>query len=375
MKYTICVTQRCNLRCKYCYIYNQSSTMPISVAEKIVDFIFKRTPSEENIYIGYFGGEPLLEFKLIKRITKIIEDHPSFERDRVELSIVTNGTIYSEEIARFVSEHGIVFGISCDGPKFVHDQSRCFPNGRGSSDVVEMNIRQAREDFPSLMVNAVYHPRTFRHLFEVVDYFSSLGVVNIYLNPDFTARWTKREAEELPGIYDLISDKYIDFYLEGKPHFISLIDSKIAVILRGGYKPLERCRMGNGEFAFAPSGNIYLCERLIGADEGNMHCIGNVVSGFSIDRVCGNRKSTTGGNRECKDCGINDYCMNWCGCSNFFSSGEYDRVGPFLCASERAAINSAYRVIQTLEEKMGAVFSDHLAGSPSVNSYYPKLLR
>jgi uncharacterized protein len=47
-----------------------------------------------------------------------------------------------------------------------------------------------------------------------------------------------------------------------------LIDGAIAVILRGGYKPLERCRMGAGEYAFGPSGNIYPCERLIGSDDG-----------------------------------------------------------------------------------------------------------
>ena len=57
------------------------------------------------------------------------------------------------------------------------------------------------------------------------------------------------------------------FIARGKPRYISLIDSKIAVILRGGYKSLERCKMGIGEFAFAPSGNVYPCERLIGSDD------------------------------------------------------------------------------------------------------------
>ena len=48
------------------------------------------------------------------------------------------------------------------------------------------------------------------------------------------------------------------------------------MILRGGYRPLERCRMGNGEYAFAASGNIYPCERLIGDGEGKNHRIGKM---------------------------------------------------------------------------------------------------
>ena len=70
MKYTLAVTQRCNLACDYCYIHEKNSVMPLAVAEKILNFIFENTPKSEKIDIGFFGGEPLLEFNLIKKITK-----------------------------------------------------------------------------------------------------------------------------------------------------------------------------------------------------------------------------------------------------------------------------------------------------------------
>ena len=78
--------------------------MSLSAAKKIIDFIFKNTPSQEKIDIGFFGGEPLLEFELIKKITEIIENHPSFNNKLVELTVVTNGTIFSDEIADFLKK-------------------------------------------------------------------------------------------------------------------------------------------------------------------------------------------------------------------------------------------------------------------------------
>ncbi|RPI69358.1 MAG: hypothetical protein EHM38_07600 [Geobacteraceae bacterium] len=61
--------------------------------------------------------------------------------------------------------------------------------------------------------------------------------------------------------------------------------------------------------------------------------------------------------------------MNWCGCSNYFSTGSYGRSGAFLCASEKASIQEAFRIIQELEKKLGPVFVEHLAGGAQINSF------
>jgi uncharacterized protein len=368
MKYTLCITQRCNLNCKYCYIGKKENRMPLPIAKTVVDFAFNNTPPEERIDIGFFGGEPLLEFGLVEAITHMIEDHVSFDNDRVELDVVTNGTIFSDEIASFLREHRIGFCLSCDGPPFVQDVFRCFPNGKGSSYVVEKTIRRATEVLPSILVNGVYHPYTFQYLPQVVEYFSSLGLRLIYLTPDFSARWSQEHADLLPEIYGRVAERYVNYYLSRKPHFISLIDSKIALILRGGYQPLERCRMGKGEFAFAPSGNIYPCERLIGSDTGGGHCIGNINDRLNLAQLSCKAAPDGNINTECLACGLKDYCMNWCGCSNYFSTGDYNRVGPFLCATERTAIQIAFNILQSLENELGPTFIDHISGTPAMNS-------
>jgi len=367
MKYTLLITQQCNLSCKYCYISKKPATMSLSIAKRIVDFIFNRTPLKEKINIGFFGGEPLLELERIQTITNLIKSHPSFDSNRVEISIVTNGTIFSDKIADFINKHDIGFVISCDGPQFVHDLFRCYSNGRGTSDIVEKNILKAVDSFSLVPVNAVYHPQTLQHLPETVEYLSSLGVRQIYLNPDFSAYWRKEEIDRLPDIYGKVAEQYISFYLQETPHYISLFDSKIAVILRGGYDEFERCRMGKGEFAFTPDGRIYPCERLVGIHE-NKHLIGNINDGIDDELLSCHIKSGNSINTECMSCGLKDFCMHWCGCSNYFSTGYYNRVSPFLCASEKTALQISFNIFKILEEKIGSTFFEHLGGFPIMNS-------
>jgi uncharacterized protein len=115
-KFTLLVTQQCNLRCSYCYIDKRNAQMSLEVAKKAIDFIFSNSPAEDHVDIGFFGGEPLLEFERIKAITRLIKSHPASQSRTLVLSIISNGTVFSDEIAEFLKEEQIQYCISCDGP-------------------------------------------------------------------------------------------------------------------------------------------------------------------------------------------------------------------------------------------------------------------
>ena len=116
MKFTLALTLECNLACRYCYIHKGQKHMSPETAGRIVDFIFQSTPPGEKIDIGFFGGEPLLEVELIKTIVGMITDHRLYESERVLFSVITNGTLFSDEIAASLKQYNITLGISCDGP-------------------------------------------------------------------------------------------------------------------------------------------------------------------------------------------------------------------------------------------------------------------
>lgn len=126
--------------------------------------------------------------------------------------------------------------------------------------------------------------------------------------------------------------------------------------------------MGRGELAITPEGSVYPCERLVGSGScDTTHRLGSVEHGIELkrmDRHLGSGETDS----VCARCSLRDYCMHWCGCSNYFGTGHYDRVSPFLCASEKAAIRTAVNIYQTLEQEKEGLFYDHASGSPLMNS-------
>lgn len=184
VKYTLFLTQHCNLACSYCYIAKKPQTLNRETAKKAVDYIFSRSSGQETIDIGFFGGEPFLEFSLMQDVTKMITDHPCFDEHRVILRVVTNGTVFNREIGEFLERYKIGLGVSYDGLPWLQNTNRPFRNGMGSSEVVLRNLGHMLKMFPLMPVNAVFNSSSVRLLPQVVDFFSSLGVRNIHLNPD-----------------------------------------------------------------------------------------------------------------------------------------------------------------------------------------------
>jgi uncharacterized protein len=365
MKSTLVVTLDCNLSCKYCYIKPSSKTMSIETAIDAINYTNNKAENDYRIDFGFFGGEPLLKFELIKAITEKITTHQSYKDHDVRLSIATNGTILNDEILRFINEKGIVLQISSDGLSHVHDSNRIFGSGKPTSSIVEKNIFLALQELPFILVNVVYTPLTIRYLSQSVMHLSKLGVRNIFLNPDYSSVWEKKDLDELKRIYFEIADIFVDFKNSANSHFISLIDEKIAIVLRNGYQPDEKCSMGNDEFAVSPQGVIFPCERLLGDGNESLHSIGtlkNNNNSIPVHSQCKSHNSCT--NSECRTCRVSDYCMNWCGCSNYFASGNYHRVNSFICHSEKAAIEASLYALQKIDSSMIESLKDHCAGIP-----------
>ncbi|MCE1164952.1 MAG: radical SAM protein [Bacteroidetes bacterium] len=353
MKYTILLTQECTLRCRYCYITKNHSVIDRDVAEKTVEFIFRNTPKYEKIEVGFFGGEPLLEFDKLRFITGMIEEKNKIASRDVEMQVISNGTILDDIISEYLLRHNIVYAVSCDGIPRAQDANRLFPDGEKSSAVVEKNIIKAINTFPFLMVNAVFTPSTYELLPESVEYLYSLGLRKIYINADYSSKWSALDCEKVDSVFDKLAGIYLKWYENDDPAFLNIIDGKIIVLLEDGYKTNDKCRMGKAEFAFAPNGNIFPCERLLGDGSDNKHCIGNVFYPDNIkDPVCG-KLCLALTQLECSKCSLKDYCANWCGCSNFLSTGFYNRTGPFICAVEKASIKAGCKVFGYLDERFG----------------------
>ncbi|WP_428739318.1 radical SAM protein [Sulfurimonas sp.] len=357
MKISLSVTHDCNLRCEYCYAGEKSScTMDIETAKKIIDFIILITPPKEDLSIGFFGGEPLMELGLIDEIIEYIYTknlpHP------ISFSITTNGTLLNSSAIDLIKKHGINISVSIDGPQDIHDKFRKDKYGNGTFNRISKNIKNLANHIEYFQVNSVFTPLTIKRLDETVRFLIDNELYRIHLNPDVSIEWGEESFDDIADGYQNIADTYIEMFNQGQEIAINLLDSKLILFFKGGYEERDKCGMGETEFGFAPSGNVYPCERLIGDDTDEQMNMGNVHTGVNLLHRCVIGRKEANENEECKECELQKYCMNWCGCTNYHMTGSASKASAMMCYSERHAIKAAKYVFESLQDN--ELFAQHM---------------
>jgi len=161
------VTESCNLRCTHCYEaqrgYNKTKTMSWQTAKKAVDLFLKQVPPEiDRTSITFFGGEPTLEFDLIKEVINYTRDHRtlgSYTGERYNYVLNTNGILLSESMLNLYKQLGrkISIRVSVDGYAENQNVVRKTKDGQGSWEIVKKNLflyRELKENY-GVRVNLV----------------------------------------------------------------------------------------------------------------------------------------------------------------------------------------------------------------------------
>ena len=190
-KVTLQVTQNCNLRCSYCVYsndsYNQRShsgkRMSLKTAKQSIDFLLKHSIDVEKVNVSFYGGEPLLEFDLIKKIVEYTSIESAGKITTYNLT--TNGTLMTEEMVKFFLKYDVSVLISIDGPKEIHDESRKFAiSGEGSFDVIMKNVITLTKKHPEfeklLSFNMVINPQNdYDYINSIKSNYNEIRNINI----------------------------------------------------------------------------------------------------------------------------------------------------------------------------------------------------
>ena len=153
---TLQLTQDCNLRCKYC-IYSETDSerqrshsrkkMTWEIAKKALDYLWAHSIDSKRISIGFYGGEPTLEFELMQRAVEY--SLTIFAGKELNFRMTTNAIMLSDEIIQFLVKHKFDILVSIDGPKEINDKNRVFPDGSGSFDSVVKSLNRFKELAPN----------------------------------------------------------------------------------------------------------------------------------------------------------------------------------------------------------------------------------
>jgi uncharacterized protein len=289
------VTLRCNHSCRYCQVSRQSEDrsafdMTIPMADKALDFTFQ-SPSRA-IKIEFQGGEPLLNFDLIKYIVLEAKRRNQVENRNLVFVIATNLSVLSDEILEFCGTHRILLSTSLDGPEDLHNSNR--PNvGNNSYRVTIDGINKAKlalgvDQLSALMTTTTLSLPRVR---DIIDEYLRQGFRGIFirnLSPYGFAIKTK--------VYDgYSSDEWLSFYRTGLDYILELnkqglrftefytglVLSKMLTPYGTGFVNLQSpAGMGISAVIFNYNGEVYPSdEARMKAEMGDkIFCLGNLLS-------------------------------------------------------------------------------------------------
>lgn len=312
------VSTFCNLACKYCFIESSSlsnqnyekmsfETARISI-DKFLAELEKNKIKESQII--FYGGEPLTNFDVVKKIINYITQE---KKSDITVTIITNGTLLTREIIKFLMDNHIGIGISLDGPKVINDKNRVF---RSSSDSVydkAMNaIKLLNEMNSSYCVSATVTPDVVENEKLVYDWLIDNKIKNVFWNlyhySNKTDDWKKH--------YRKMSDFILKSYKILKDNNIGeeKVSEQIEMFLNQTFKFHSCGAVGLNQLTIKPNGDVCICQ---GDSRSNKNIVGN-INVDEIDSMLNNPineewlEMYTVDRKECKYCPALSVCGGGC---------------------------------------------------------------
>ena len=135
------VAHTCNLTCDYCFAsqgkYNgDRAIMKFEVGKQAIDFLLENSGFHRNLDVDFFGGEPLMAWRVVKQIVEYARSKEEESNKTFRFTFTTNGMLLNDEINEFLNKEMYNVVLSLDGRKEVHDRLRRTVNGKGSYDYI-----------------------------------------------------------------------------------------------------------------------------------------------------------------------------------------------------------------------------------------------
>ncbi|MBN1330966.1 MAG: SPASM domain-containing protein [Candidatus Heimdallarchaeota archaeon] len=326
---TLNVIQECNLNCIYCYgdkgKYGLGGKMPLNTAFKTVDWLIQQSKNKEDLSIGFFGGEPMLNFELIKKVVKYSTEQGKLKGKKFEYSINTNGTLLNKDAIFFFKKHKVKILVSLDGDKVIQDGQRPFKNGKGSYDIIKENVRRLLKEIPgascrATIVGDMCIENIDKALKEVGFNKSHINFVSPTLFNDKNNLPTRNLKIMVDAIEKEVYELLESIKKKNIPKITTLKDSgqvlSIVAQFINSQSRLFPCGAGRGYVAISTDGGVYLCHRFVG-DE--YHKLGTIFSNIEKSKYL---KSPIKREGKCLTCFSKYICGGGCYHDNLSNTGS-----------------------------------------------------
>lgn len=354
------IAHDCQLRCKYCFAstgdFGQGrKLMSFETGKHAIDFLLENSGDRPNLELDFFGGEPLMNFKVVKQIVEYARSREAEYNKKFRFTITTNGLLLDDEKIEFINREMSNVVLSIDGRKSVNDYFRVLPNGQGCYDMILPKYKKLVEG----RGDKEYYVRgtfTNKNLDFSNDVFAlyEAGFDQISIEP------VVGDGDEyaltmgnLPAVfkeYEVLAQRILDNEKKGGKfnffHFMLDLDQGPCAIKR-----LRGCGCGNDYVAITPDGDIYPCHQFVGMEEYKM---GNIDEGtFNEEMKADFANCHVYSKPECRKCWAKFYCSGGCNANNYQYMGDVRSAHKISCELEKKRLECAImmKAVRTFGEQ------------------------
>ncbi len=343
------VAHTCNLNCEYCFAsqgkyHGDRAVMSLDVAKRALDFLIENSPGRRNLEVDFFGGEPLMNFDMLKELVKYAREREKECGKNFRFTLTTNGLLIDDDVIDFANREMSNVVLSLDGRKEIHDRYRVDYAGNGSWERIVPKFQklvEARGHKNYYMRGTFTHanPDFLKDIEKMLELgFTELSMEPVVCAPEDASALTQEDLPIVLEQYEKLAELMLKRRREGKPFtfYHYMID------LKGGpciYKRVSGCGSGTEYMAVTPWGDLYPCHQFVGEEKFKLGDIWNGVTNRETQDEFGKCNVYT--RPECSDCWAKLYCSGGCAANAYHSTGSVNGVYKYGCELFRKRMECA----------------------------------
>ncbi|MCL6571940.1 MAG: thioether cross-link-forming SCIFF peptide maturase [Bacillus sp. (in: Bacteria)] len=362
------VAHTCNLSCEYCFASQgkysgDRAIMSYEVGQSAIDYLLGNSGHHRNLDVDFFGGEPLMAWKVVKQIVAYARSKEKEYKKTFRFTFTTNGMLLNDEVTDFLNQEMYNVVLSLDGRKEVHDRLRKTVTGKGSYD----HIVPKFQEFVEKRGDKEYYVRgTYTHnnvdftndIFHIADLgFDKLSMEPVICDPREPYSLTEEDLPEIYNQYEILAKEMLnrDEKGNGFTFYHYMLDLSEGPCIQ---KRISGCGSGTEYLAVTPWGELFPCHQFVGDEEYSM---GNIWDGITKPETQVRfKESNCYSKPECQDCWAKLYCSGGCPANALHATGSLNGTYDFSCDIFRKRIECSMMVkvaesIRAMEEDEQAV--------------------
>ncbi|MFI3210380.1 MAG: thioether cross-link-forming SCIFF peptide maturase [Peptostreptococcaceae bacterium] len=317
------VAHDCNLKCKYCFAAQgdfggQKNMMSYETGKKSIDYLMKNSGNRRNLEIDFFGGEPLMNFEVVKQLVTYGRKVEKEFNKNIRFTLTTNGVLLDDDKIDYINEHMHNIVLSLDGRREINDNMRPTLNDKGSYDVILPKFKklvEKRDKDKFYYIRGTFTRDNLDFSKDVMHFFDEgFGVTSIEPvvdSEDNPYALRQEDMETVFAEYEKLAIDYSDRLVKGEDlkffHFLIDLNQGPCVIKR-----ITGCGAGNEYLAITPEGDIYPCHQFVGNEDYKLANIDDEEVVFPVDLTDSFRDAHVYSKEDCRTCWNKFYCSGGC---------------------------------------------------------------